>query len=271
MEVTFIDSMGDDLRVVNAARVSFAKTSKWIFGSWDDYNAQPEAWQYNSQKDACTGNFRRLSEGDTKLIRYLARHAHWTPFAHVALTFRISAPIFVARQLYKHVVGLAVTDDDEARTIERGLHMLALALEDAQDPITNEVSRRYVDAAPELYVPTQWRNRAENVKQGSSEDTLEGAADTKVKTNYGDALVKSLEVYYELLDTGVCPEQARMVLPQSMYTEWYWTGSLAAFARVCSLRLDPHSQKETRQIAEKISEHCGALAPVSWGSLIPSK
>jgi len=130
--------------------------------------------------------------------------------------------------------------------------------------VWNEVSRRYVDSEPEFYEPEVWRKKADNVKQGSSDEEFQHT-DLMWLNNH----VKGLKtIYLKLLDEGCCPEQARMVLPQSMYTEWYWTGSLAAWARVCKLRLDPHSQKETQEIAEMISGYMSDLFPVSWKELM---
>lgn len=224
MKVELIDHMGDDLRVANAARVSFAKESWW---------ANEEDWL---EFDADL----KLSEKDQKLIHYLAKHGHWSPFSHCFLTFRIKAPIFVARQLQKHQVGLA----------------------------WNEVSRRYVDSEPEFYVPEGWRKRAENVKQGSGDIITE----PKGKVIMMDAMYQSrmkdcLTTYQTMLDYGVCPEQARMVLPQSMYTEWYWSGSLYAFARVVKQRTDSHAQRETQEVAALIGNHCSQHFPVSWSAL----
>ena len=212
MQVTLIDHMGSDLSVVNAARVSFDKQSMWDF------------------------DFQGLHERDAKLIRYLAKHNHWTPFGHCFASFRVKAPIFVARQLGKHQVGL----------------------------VWNEVSRRYVDSEPEFYVPPEWRKRAENVKQGSSDES----AGDHMEDTVNDFIAEALELYENLIADDVCPEQARMVLPQSMLTEWVWSGSLAAFARVCKLRLDPHTQKETRDIAEMIDVEMRRLFPVSWEALM---
>lgn len=221
IEVTLIDSMGSDLSVVNAARVSFDKESDWEVGPYGDM----------------PGGL--LLDKDTKLIGYLAKHGHWSPFSHTFASFRISAPIFVARQLQKHTVGLS----------------------------WNEVSRRYVDTDPTFYTPDVWRKRAENVKQGSGEPFDPGTA--QVLTDQYDYAVRICEqMYHSLLDYGVCPEQARMVLPQSMMTEFIWTGSLYAFARVCKLRLDEHTQKETREIAEQISDIIRPLFPVSWAALL---
>lgn len=221
MKVELIDHMGDDLRVANAARVSFAKESAWENETW----GHPDFEEPNY-----------LSDKDAKLIHYLAKHGHWSPFSHCFLTFRIKAPIFVARQLQKHQVGLS----------------------------WNEVSRRYVDSEPEFYVPDSWRKRAENVKQGSG-DNLEGK--DHLNAVYAGIVGRAIGNYQGLLDQGVCPEQARMVLPQSMYTEWYWSGSLYAFSRVCKQRLDRHAQKETREIAHEIAYHLAAKFPVSYQAL----
>lgn len=185
--------MGSDLSVVNAARVSFHKESE-VF-----------------------------TEQDGKLINYLAKHGHWTPFGHAFLSVRIKAPIFVARQLVKHQVGLC----------------------------WNEVSRRYVSDEPEFWFPKVWRGAPVNAKQGST-----GILEDKQQEECLDGLnfsVKScLDVYNYMIEDGVAPEQARMVLPLNTHTEWIWSGSLAAFARVCKLRLDPHAQAETREIASGI-------------------
>ena len=198
MEVQLIDKMGSDLTVVNAARVSFGK-NKEVFEASDE-----------------------------KLISFLAKHNHWSPFAHCSLQFRIKAPIFVARQLVKHQVGLS----------------------------WNEISRRYVDYEPEYYMPTNWRLRAEDKKQGSSNETIEYDIANTIKnanTTYNDMLAK-----------GIAPELARMVLPQNMMTEWYWSGTLYAFARVCELRCAEDTQEETRTIADSIDQLCNEEFPYSW-------
>lgn len=215
MSVELVDHMGSDLSVVNAARVSFAKESDW------DYSRD---------------SIGELSEKDSKLINYLARHNHWTPFAHAFLSFRIKAPIFVARQLVKHQVGLA----------------------------WNEVSRRYVDDEPEFWFPTEWRGRPVNAKQGSS-----GVVELSSDYNHpGEIAVNALHTYKMMIEHGVAPEQARMVLPQNTHTEWIWSGSLAAFCRVCKLRLDPHAQQETRELVEGIKSHLEALFPVSYKAML---
>ena len=226
MEVTLIDHMGSDLSVVNAARVSFNKESDWE-------NITPAG----PVSDV-------LKESDEKLIAYLAKHNHWTPFAHTSLQFRIKAPIFVARQLGKHQVGL----------------------------VWNEISRRYVDYEPEFYFPEYWRGKPENKKQGSSDKIIDINPATKsgpsLLDNYEQAIKRCMWAYDDLLRKGVAPEMARMVLPQSMFTEWYWTGSLAAFARVCSLRVKLDVQEETRDVASLIDVECDKCFPVSWNALL---
>lgn len=209
IDVEYIDHMGTDLTVVNAARVSFDK--------------EHEEFDWST---------------DRGLIKYLAKHNHWSPFAHCSATFRVKAPIFVARQLVKHTVGFS----------------------------WNEVSRRYVDNEPEFYVPDFWRERAASVKQGSSDhEVLEP---WKVGAWAKNAAESSLFAYHAMLKDGVCPEQARMVLPQSVMTQWYWTGSLYAWARMCQLRLDSHTQKETRDVAAKVATSMAELFPVSWEFLM---
>lgn len=173
---------------------------------------------------------------DPKLISYLATHKHWTPFSHPQVQLRIKMPIFIARQWFKHMVGFT----------------------------RNEVSRRYVDDTPELYIPTEWRGRAESVKQGSSDEVVNVGL---LMVEHTDYWIATLDTYKDLLDKGVCPEQARMVLPQSMYTEFIETGSLAAYARLASLRLDPHAQKEIQWYAQAIDKVMSELYPVSWEAL----
>lgn len=225
--VEYLDHMGSDLSVVNAARVSFAKESK--------LEVKPEFREYGFFHELADSCFQ-LSEKDQKLINYLAKHNHWSPFAHTSLSFRIKAPIFVARQMVKHQVGL----------------------------VWNEVSRRYVDDEPEFYFPKEWRGRPVNAKQGSS-GVVE--SDTYITQGVMDTMEQSLADYLGMIDLGVAPEQARMVLPQNTMTEWIWTGSLMAFARVCKLRLDPHAQQESREIAIYLDGYCKNLFPVSWNAL----
>lgn len=218
IKVELIDSMGTDLSVVNAARVSFDKKSVWDIV---DIGAPI--------------GIKQLSKADTKLIKYLAEHNHWSPFSHAFASFRIKAPIFVARQLVKHTVGLA----------------------------WNEVSRRYVSTEPEFYLPKTWRKAAENVKQGSS-DVIAGYFNPKAE----QAIEQCLRTYNLMLNEGVCAEQSRMVLPQNTMTEWLWSGSLYAFARVCNLRLDSHTQLETQTVAKLIDSYMEDLFPESWKVLI---
>ena len=211
IEVTYINHMGNDLSVVNAARVSFAKESKW-----DDYD---------SEKDQYV-----LKDKDRKLVHYLAEHKHLSPFGHCFASFVVKAPIFVARQLVKH----------------KFLRW-------------NEISRRYVDTKPEFYEPDAWRGKAEDKKQGS-----DGVVDVG---DWGDTNWACLKAYQDLLSNGVCPEQARMVLPQSTMTEWYWSGSLDAFAAMCNLRCAGDTQLETRLVANQICDSMKELFPTSWFAL----
>ena len=203
MKVELVDKMGTDLTVVNAARVSYSKTKT----SFD--------------------------VKDEKLIKFLAEHEHWSPFAHASMQFRIKAPIFVARQLVKHQVGL----------------------------VWNEVSRRYVDFPPEIYKPEAWRGRPVNSKQGSDGTVELGQT---IDHNLETTMESCLILYNTMIQKGVAPEQARMVLPQSMMTEWYWSGTVYAFARVCNLRCKPETQKETQDVANVIDNLAGEAFPHCW-------
>ena len=208
MNVDLLLHMGNDLFVANVARVTL--------GKWHEEFMEME---------------------DTRLIKYLARHNHWTPFAHPHVSFRCKAPIFVARQLQKHQVGF----------------------------VWNEVSRRYVDVTPEFYMP-EMRARAEGVKQGSLDQVVEDNIGCMDKF---ENLVNAAHwTYNNLMAKGVAPEIARSVLPQSTMTEWIWTGSMYGFARVCNLRLDKHAQKETRLITQKLYDYLLRLFPVSMKELV---
>lgn len=239
MKVELLDYMGSDLDVVNAARVSFDKESEWeteVVGREKDRFGDTEFIFGNPH----------LSDKDTKLIRYLAKHGHWTPFSHCYAKFRIKAPLFVRTQLFKHKVGLT----------------------------ENEVSRRYVDSEPEFYVPETWRKRAANVKQGSSDEGISYTKVLDVDGNnspivdaYDTFISEAISFYKRLISKGVCPEQARMVLPQSMITEFIWSGSLSAFARVYMQRTSEHAQLETKRVALSIGETLSSLFPVSWKAL----
>ena len=210
---TYIDHMGTDLSVVNAARVSFGKKRESL-GSVT-VNGHTE---------------QVLHDSDVKLIKYLAKHKHMSPFGHCFASFHVKAPVFVARQLVKH----------------KFLRW-------------NEISRRYVDSGPEFYVPDEWRGRSADKKQGS-----EGVVDVG---DWGDPNWACLIAYNDLLGHGVAPEQARMVLPQSTMTEWYWSGSLDAFADMCRLRCAPDTQAETRLVADIIAGRMIHLFPVAWEAL----
>ena len=230
--VTLIDHMGDDLSVVNAARVSFGKRVELDLSQYDDV-----------EYAKCLTQIPLLQDRDIKLIKYLAKHNHWSPFGHASMQFHIKAPVFVARQLIKHQVGL----------------------------VWNEVSRRYVNYEPEFYTPEIWRASAENKKQGSSDEEIDINPSTgsgpQMVDDYQQVLKSAKWTYEHLLELGVCPEQARMVLPQSMMTEWYWSGTLYAFASICNLRCKPEVQLETQMIAKEIDIQAGKLFPVSWEAL----
>lgn len=220
MEVNLIDHMGSDLSVVNAARVSFGKRK-----TYEDYTEIE--YDIDNKKIAKVPN---LDKNDIKLIKYLAKHNHWTPMAHTSLQFHIKAPMFVARQLGKHQVGL----------------------------VWNEISRRYVDSEPEFYSPSDWRLKALNVKQGSSDESI--------KIDITEYNKICLNMYNEILSKNVAPEMARMVLPMNIMTEFYWTGSLYSFVRICKLRLSSDTQLETRQVAQMIADKCSKLFPITWNA-----
>lgn len=207
MKAEYIDHLGDDLTVVNAARVSFNK-------------------------------FRtELDESDKKLIGYLAKHKHWTPFAHPQITLRMTAPIPIRTQCFKHKVGFS----------------------------ENEISRRYVDETPKFFRPV-WRQRHSSAKQGSGEEFSKPEA-LQYRSMYEQAIYHCLDAYERMIAGGVCPEQARFVLPQGMQTSWIWTGSLAAFARFYQQRSDPHAQVEVQVLAAQVSAIISDLFPVSWEAL----
>ena len=210
MTVELIDHMGSDLSVVNAARVSFNKESK------------------------------KLSSSDTSLIKYLAKHNHWTPFGHASAQFRIKAPVFVARQLIKHQIGL----------------------------VWNEVSRRYVKTEPEFWKPDYWRQGSNDVKQGSLRKKV--ASQTVMDHMFSDAERHCADAYKAMLESGVCAEQARAILPQSMLTEWYWSGTLMAFARIYNLRTTRDAQLETSSVVKEIGTHMEELFPEPWKALCGS-
>lgn len=238
MQVELLRHVGDDLAVVNAARVSFDKESDWV-KEYLEYERH-DTWGEEFDGRVLVG--QTLSEPDKKLIKYLAKHNHFTPFTHCFATFRITCPIAVARQLHKHQVGLSV----------------------------NEVSRLYVSTEPTFYVPPVWRGKAENKKQGSAgvvEPYDYGMMDDKDRTPFEWAYQHCLEAYLNLLDAGVCEEQARLVLPVGSNTTFIWSGSLAAWARVINLRTSDDAQPETRIVADQIATHISSHFPVSYEAL----
>ncbi len=210
MKAELIQHIGSDETVVNAARVSFDK----------------EASNYSTEQN-------------NKLINYLAKHGHFTPFTHCFVTLRETVPIFVARQRFKHMVGFSY----------------------------NEVSRRYVDSTPDIFRPSGWRKAASNKKQGSSDEVFEGREAKWIEERYATLMDDAIGLYESLISTGVAPEQARMVLPQSSYTSYYVSGSLAAWARAYRLRSDPHAQKEIQDLATQWWEIISPLFPISWNAL----
>ena len=223
IKVTYIDHMGDDLSVVNAARVSFGKKSEL------------------ECIDMVKGVYV-LSHKDTKLIQYLAKHKHTSPFGHAFATFHVKAPVFVARQLVKH----------------KFLRW-------------NEISRRYVDSEPEFYTPDVWRGRSEDKKQGS--EGVIDSSDLDHELNMLDDAYSDIKAIYKSMTDPKCginvaPEMARMVLPQTTMTEWYWSGSLDAFSDMCLLRCASDTQAETQSVAVQISRKMRELFPVSWEALV---
>ena len=233
IEATYIEHMGNDLTVANAARVSFGKASEMEENTWGPPT---------------------LKAKDAKLIKYLAKHKHISPFGHCFASFHVKAPVFVARQLVKH----------------KFLRW-------------NEISRRYVDSEPEIYYPTDdvWRGKSEDKKQGSfgevdlKKDTLPIISERLQQNSYQACILEDLiegnewqlKLYKDMIKAGIAPEQARMVLPQSTMTEWYWSGSLDAFADMCNLRCKPDTQAETRLVADIIAGRMIHLFPVSWEAL----
>lgn len=228
MRVDYIDHMGNDLSVVNAARVSFHKESDWVYEDVEEVDLDSRTiTQYKKPVG--------LQDRDKKLINFLARNGHWTPFGHTSITVRVKAPVFVRTQCFKSKVGF----------------------------VENEVSRRYVKEEPEFFVPEAWRAAPENAKQGSGSNIP--WEDIPAEVDMCQDWCR--EIYNQLIEEGVAPEQARMVLPQSMMTEWYWTGSLIAFARFYNLRSKPDAQKEIQDVAEMVRLVMSELYPVSWKAL----
>lgn len=217
MKAEYIDHMGDDLQIVDAARVSFAKESDWVWSN-------------------LIGNWS-LKDADSKLIRYLAKHDHWTPFAHTAIKLRMSAPLPTRTQCFKHKQGF----------------------------VENEESRRYISTTPELFVPKELRSKPEgSIKQGSS--------GVHHRSNhwlgqYESVCYEAIKLYEAMVADGVCPEQARFVLPQGVEVNWIWTGNLYSYANFYNKRTDPHAQKETQELARMVGDIIQPLFPVSWEAL----
>lgn len=219
MKVEYMDHMGSDLSVVNAARASFGKESEW---------------EYIPHEEIADCEVQVLSDKDKKLINYLAREKHVLPFRHPQITLRCKAPIFLARQLGKHQVGMSWSEE----------------------------SRRYITDDVEVYTPDVWRGKADNVKQGSSdEEIIDAHAVNTVVVS------KALEGYKELLRIGVAPEMARMILPQSAMTTWVWTGSLLSFYQMYKLRAEAHAQREAQDFSEMVKRVIAPLYPESWKAL----
>jgi len=281
MKAKYIDNMGDDLSVVNAAKVSFGKRSKLVCvrgckgpnvpctkecadkmtlskqdqgliqflargctsGDWDElveevtykglFQADDDFAIHPITEEECEVYDRELRE----LLNHIRKMpSHWSPFAHTAITLHLKMPIFVARQIMKHTTGIEY----------------------------NEISRRYVDSDPEFYLPDVWRKKADNVKQGSSDESVGGDVPLYVQEKVYETCLDS---YKTLMEVGVAPEQARMVLPQSMYTEVILTGNLYAIANLYNQRTDSHAQKETQDLAKQIGDIVKPLYPVSWAAL----
>ncbi len=243
MLVEYITHMGDDLMVVDAARVSFDKSSEWVSDNTPGCINCPGPNQRERECYECDRLIGLvLSDKDTKLINYLAKNGHWSPFSHPQIQIRVTAPVFLAAQLKRHTVGLSL----------------------------NEVSRRYVDDEPTFYIPDKWRGRPPgSIKQGSSDEevihyTDRAYGEAAISEVYTGLLITIREMYEDFIKAGVAPEMARMVLPQSMNTSWIWTGSLLAFIRIYKQRIDSHSQLESQMIAKQIGEILETYFPVSF-------
>lgn len=230
MKAEYSDHMGSDLSVVNAARVSFDKKSEWLLvGEGVIYKGAVIQQVYDS--------FVVLPQNGAKLIEFLAKHNHWTPFAHTAVSLRMTAPVPIRTQCFKHKQGL----------------------------VENEESRRYISSRPELFIPEHFRSKPEgSVKQGSGGVHRLSEAWKRV---YAEHCERAIDLYEMMIAAEVAPEQARFVLPQGVQVNWVWTGNLAAFARFYKQRTDEHAQGEVQELAEAVGEICRSLFPVSWDAL----
>ena len=234
MQVDYVVHSGSDLLVVDAARASFGRQS-----SWEQTHVTEEV-DADSRVVTIVPHYK-LRDRDAKLIDFLAREKHLLPFRHPQITLRCKAPMFVARQLGKHQVGFSWSEE----------------------------SRRYIDNEPEFFWPDKWRKRAENVKQGSSSDEV-----SEEDWAYGlpnaikDHVSRSVYLYNDMLDSEVAPELARMILPQSMYITWVWTGSLLGYVQMIKQRSDSHAQRETQHFAKLVAEVVQPLYPVAYEALM---
>lgn len=230
LKVDYVSHMGSDLSVVNAARVSFDQESTWEEREVTGYDMHGKYWD----------RVKELSQRDRKLVDYLAKHKHTSCFEHQAATLRLKVPIFIARQIQRH------------RTFSY-----------------NEVSRRYVDSTPEFFWPDKWRAKADNVKQGSSDEEVPVNTEFLLRDQaLHDHMISVHDLYNGLLGSGVAPELARMILPQNMYTEFYMTGNLRNWAHFLKLRLDGHAQKEVQDVAQQVHNILAPLFPVSVEALM---
>ena len=250
MKAELLEVFGDDLMVCNAARVSFDKRADWLEGF--NFFQTKFGWMEWLPKQGVavvvpdTRVEQVLHERDNKLISYLAKHDHWSPFSHPKAQFRITLPIFVARQWEKHRIGAV-----------RGYDIFDM----------NEVSRRYVDTPPEFHTPEVWRARPDaSIKQGSGEP-LDVRVQYRVEQTYANAIDHCAKAYETMLKCGVAPEQAREVLPVSHYTSWYETGSLLYWSRVVNLRVEGHAQLAIRALAGQVNEQMAKAFPISWKAL----
>lgn len=239
MRAELIDFMGNDLAVVNAARVSFDKRSNWECQDSLGFLKKnfPNQLYTHIGNEYGIDEWGVLSESDQKLIQYLAKHNHWTPFSHTAITLRMAAPIPIRTQCFKHKVGLT----------------------------ENEESRRYISSTPELYIPEFFRSKPEgSIKQGSGEKHPNS---DEWLWGYKKICEEAIYMYESMIEHGVCPEQARFVLPQGVLVNWIWTGNLYSFANFYNKRTEEHAQKEIQELAHKVSKIIEPLFPVSWRCL----
>ena len=228
IKVELLDYMGNDLDVVNAAKVSFSKESEWDFETDYESGVPVEVREV-------------LAEKDKKLINYLAKHDHWTPFAHTALKFRVAAPVPIRTQCFKHKIGM----------------------------VENEESRRYISTTPEIFIPEFFRSKPEgSIKQGSGD--AHPLSDTWLEI-YRDMTTDAVNAYLQMLEDGVCPEQARFILPQGAIVNWIWTGNLVSFANFYNKRTDRNAQREVQMVAELIGKEIEQIFPVSWLALVGEK